>query len=177
MNDIRKIFLAILVLIGLVVWLVILSYNKQAQIDKNSLAIQSLDTSIKQLSAEKDKLYKLLNIRPTNGKDGTSCTTTQLSNGASVSCTDGTSSLILNGKATKAKDGKDGNNGKSAYELWLEQGNLGSLQDFLDSLKGVEGIPARNIVLRCNSSTLENEWKYEGTFYWYPLDKVTECVQ
>jgi len=30
---------------------------------------------------------------------------------------------------------KDGTDGKSAYELWLEAGNTGSLQDFLESLK------------------------------------------
>ena len=29
--------------------------------------------------------------------------------------------------------------GKSAYEIWLEQGNTGTEQDFLDSLKGADG--------------------------------------
>lgn len=32
--------------------------------------------------------------------------------------------------------GEKGEDGKSAYEIWLEQGNEGSEQDFLDSLKG-----------------------------------------
>jgi hypothetical protein len=32
-----------------------------------------------------------------------------------------------------------GRDGKSAYEIWLEQGNEGSEQDFLDSLKGDQG--------------------------------------
>lgn len=32
-----------------------------------------------------------------------------------------------------------GEDGKSAYEIWLEQGNTGSEQDFLDSLIGEEG--------------------------------------
>ena len=36
-------------------------------------------------------------------------------------------------------DIKEGPRGKSAYELWLEAGNTGSLQDFLDSLKGEDG--------------------------------------
>lgn len=31
-------------------------------------------------------------------------------------------------------------NGKSAYDIWLEQGNTGTEQDFLDSLKGDQGI-------------------------------------
>ncbi len=35
--------------------------------------------------------------------------------------------------------GEKGEDGKSAYEIWLEQGNSGSEQDFLDSLKGDKG--------------------------------------
>lgn len=35
--------------------------------------------------------------------------------------------------------GEKGENGKSAYEIWLEQGNSGSEQDFLNSLKGEKG--------------------------------------
>jgi hypothetical protein len=35
--------------------------------------------------------------------------------------------------------GEKGDDGKSAYEIWLEQGNEGSEQDFLDSLKGDQG--------------------------------------
>ena len=33
-------------------------------------------------------------------------------------------------------DGEDGTDGKSAYEIWLDDGNEGTEQDFLDSLKG-----------------------------------------
>lgn len=33
-----------------------------------------------------------------------------------------------------------GSNGKSAYEIWLDQGNTGTEQYFIDSLKGVPGI-------------------------------------
>ena len=36
-------------------------------------------------------------------------------------------------------NGKDGENGKSAYQIWLEQGNTGSEQDYLNSLKGKDG--------------------------------------
>lgn len=35
----------------------------------------------------------------------------------------------------------DGQNGKSAYELWLEAGNTGNREDFLNSLKGTNGSP------------------------------------
>lgn len=36
-------------------------------------------------------------------------------------------------------NGKDGENGKSAYQIWLEAGNTGSEQDYLNSLKGKDG--------------------------------------
>lgn len=36
-------------------------------------------------------------------------------------------------------NGKDGENGKSSYQIWLEQGNTGSEQDYLNSLKGEDG--------------------------------------
>ena len=35
--------------------------------------------------------------------------------------------------------GYQGVDGKSAYELWLEAGNVGTEQDFLDSLEGNQG--------------------------------------
>lgn len=37
-------------------------------------------------------------------------------------------------------DGSDGADGKSAYQVWLEEGNVGSEQDFLDSLRGEPGL-------------------------------------
>ena len=36
-------------------------------------------------------------------------------------------------------NGTNGTNGKSAYDLWLEAGNTGSVEDFLASLKGEAG--------------------------------------
>ena len=37
------------------------------------------------------------------------------------------------------QDGKDGDPGKSAYELWLDAGNTGTEEDYLNSLKGKDG--------------------------------------
>ena len=39
----------------------------------------------------------------------------------------------------KGADGAPGVDGKSAYQIWLEAGNTGTEQDFLDSLKGEKG--------------------------------------
>lgn len=38
----------------------------------------------------------------------------------------------------------DGTDGKSAYQLWLDQGNTGSVQDFVNSLKGPSGAAGAN---------------------------------
>ncbi len=37
-----------------------------------------------------------------------------------------------------------GVNGKSAYEIWLEQGNTGTEQEFLNSLKGTNGVDGKD---------------------------------
>lgn len=41
----------------------------------------------------------------------------------------------------KGEDGKQGLDGKSAYEIWLNKGNSGSEDDFLDAYRGVQGEP------------------------------------
>lgn len=38
--------------------------------------------------------------------------------------------------------GQNGSDGTSAYDIWLELGNTGSKQDFIDSLKGEPGLDA-----------------------------------
>lgn len=37
------------------------------------------------------------------------------------------------------KDGQDGSNGKSAYQIWLDNGNTGTEEEYLASLKGADG--------------------------------------
>lgn len=46
---------------------------------------------------------------------------------------------LLNVSFPPAGKGDPGDPGKSAYELWLEQGNIGTEQEFLDYLKGIDG--------------------------------------
>lgn len=58
-----------------------------------------------------------------------------------------TVNLNINGclpQVHDGKDGKDGVNGKSAYDLWLANGNTGSEVDFLESLKGPKGADGTN---------------------------------
>lgn len=42
-------------------------------------------------------------------------------------------------KGDTGEDGVDGVDGKSAYQIWLDNGNTGSINDFLESLKGPKG--------------------------------------
>ena len=42
-------------------------------------------------------------------------------------------------KGDTGEDGVDGVDGKSAYQIWLDNGNTGSVNDFLESLKGPKG--------------------------------------
>lgn len=61
----------------------------------------------------------------TDGNDGSSCTVTSVPEGALISCTDGSSALVTNGK-----DGKDGHDGKDADPT---DGNNGSGNDDKDN--------------------------------------------
>ena len=49
----------------------------------------------------------------------------------------------------KGQDGEDGDDGKSAYEIWLDEGNVGTEEDFLESIKGEKG--------DCNFATFDIE--------------------
>lgn len=42
-------------------------------------------------------------------------------------------------------DGKPGDNGKSAYEIWLEAGNSGTEEEYLESLKGEAGTSVKSM--------------------------------
>lgn len=58
--------------------------------------------------------------------------------------------LIVLGLLPKKKllsQGPPGQDGKSAYQLWLEEGNVGTIQDFLESLRGEDGRSAYQIWL------------------------------
>lgn len=55
-----------------------------------------------------------------------------------------TVNLNINGCLPQVRDGRDGVDGKSAYDLWLANGNTGSEADFLESLKGPKGADGIN---------------------------------
>lgn len=65
---------------------------------------------------------------------------------------------------TDGQDGADGTDGKSAYQIWLDNGNTGTEQDFLDSLVGADGQDGTSItetdVATIQSSTTTESDKY-----------------
>lgn len=63
----------------------------------------------------------------------------------------------------KGDKGDTGSTGRSAYQVWLANGNTGTVTDYLNSLKG-EGIPtggaAGQILSKVNSVDYNTEWVY-----------------
>ena len=81
---------------------------------------------------------------------------------------------------TNGIDGQDGADGKSAYQIWLDEGNVGTEQDFLDSLKGSDGrngIDGKNGKDGINGTNgQDGHTPIKGTDYWTTADKA-EIVQ
>lgn len=77
-------------------------------------------------------------------------------------------------------DGQDGADGKSAYQIWLEEGNVGTEQDFLDSLKGADGIDGKDgkdgVDGKDGTNGQDGYTPIKGTDYWTTADKA-EIVQ
>ena len=63
---------------------------------------------------------------------------TDLSNLTDIKNYSATKEIAI-GLAIQGKDGYQGQDGKSAYDLWLEAGNEGTEEDYLNSLKGADG--------------------------------------
>lgn len=56
-------------------------------------------------------------------------------------------------------DGKNGQDGKSAYQIWLDLGNSGSEQDFIDSLKAKGDTQERHAPTGYTLDTSTKPWK------------------
>ena len=65
------------------------------------------------------------------------------------------------------RDGILGRNGQSAYELWLEQGNVGSVAAFLATLIGPAGNQGESVQLQKGATHLQ--WKYPSQTTWNNL--------
>lgn len=70
-------------------------------------------------------------------------------------------------------NGRDGQNGLSVYDLWLEAGNYGSLEEFLESIKGEKGDQGPVPILRNNNCDNEVQYKLPTDMFW----QVVPCVE
>ena len=118
--------------------------------------------------------------------DGKSITNVNIDSDGSLICTlsDGTTinaGTVPTVKGDKGEDGEkgepgdkgeDGADGKSAYDIWLEQGNVGSEQDFLDSLKGEKGDKGADGTMSFDDLTDEQKESLKGADGFSPI--ITE---
>lgn len=157
-ND-PKLLFAILLLIGLVVCLLVLSVGRSGHVDRLQQQIQKLEIKINQLPPLRDGEpghTPILGVDYTvkDGRDGRDAT-----------------------QYPAPKDGKDGTNavsttiikevpvpGPSAYDLAVQQGFVGTLDQWLDSLHGTPGAPAREKIRDCQNG----RWveKYDSDAFW-----------
>jgi hypothetical protein len=68
------------------------------------------------------------------------------------------------GRTVVRAPGIPGATGKSAYEIWIEEGNVGTEQDFLDSLVGADGGGVPNggttgqVLAKASNTDQDVEW-------------------
>lgn len=146
MKSDKTMLVAILVLICLVAWLLVISMQRNHEVSKAVEQLQNVSTqkpvvidysrieaAVKQ---EVDKKINSLPI-PKNGTDGQNGT-----NGAN---------------GISGTNGVNGQNGEGVYQLWLNAGNSGTAQDFLNSLKGEKGDAGVVPLLRIHNGQLESK--------------------
>lgn len=125
----KTVLIALIVLIGLVVWMIHLSIQRSNDISHamdrintvESRKPESIDYSRIQEAIKTEiakQVVKTEALIPKDGLDGA----------------DG-----RDGQSIQGKDGINGKDGKSTYQLWLDAGNTGTVQDFLQSIKGEKG--------------------------------------
>lgn len=80
-------------------------------------------------------------------------------------------------KTTITLPGVKGDTGESAYQVWLDLGNVGTEQDFIDFLKGDTGDNGLTPILRCNQ--VKNQWEYRYNEYeaWQLVNnEIVSCL-
>lgn len=87
---------------------------------------------------------------------------------------DGADAVAVNGlNGTNGTNGTNGSNGASAYDLWLGEGNKGTVNDFLASLQGPIGLtgdPASPFqVIEYWEKDGKTVWRCEGDTIWTTL--------
>ena len=75
--------------------------------------------------------------------------------------------LALYGTVVQGPAGPQGSDGLSSYQLWLDEGNTGTINDFLLTLIGPPGDDGRPVELQ--KSAIHIQWRYQGDIGWTNL--------
>jgi hypothetical protein len=145
MRDDRKLLLAVLALIGLVVWLLVITINRGGD-------VQRLQNSIKELQEKKQTPTIPVVI---NGK--TPVLGVDYFNGQSIQ-----------GPKGDSIQGPKGDPGASAYDLAVASGFSGSIKDWLSALKGDKGDSARDLDIECVEGVIMKQ--FTGDTLWQPTN-------
>lgn len=136
-------YIAIFVLIGLVIWLLILSGQRNEEVNR---AIQELRETQTKQAISTDVKTPILGVDYFNGKDGTDGAV-----GASV-------------QGPQGEKGTDGQPGPSAYDIALKNGFKGTEKQWLESLKGDKGERGDSLEINCLEGILMK--KYTSDDLW-----------
>lgn len=152
MKSDRKLLTAVIILIGLVVWLLVIMINKSQETAQNTREIKSVQESINQIKASSSKVVQPLNGKTPvlgvdyfNGRDSVSHHTTE-------------KVTFVREKPTK------GERGESAYQIAVRSGFKGSEKDWLESLKPQKGERGDSIDIDCIGGVIVK--KYTSDDFW-----------
>lgn len=164
MKD-KKTLLAVLALILCVLVLIWVSLENrrllEAKQEADKVQQQAIETLTKQLKTTSQEVIQLKSVlplemeteTPKDGKDG-------------KPGQDG-----VGKKGDKGERGERGENGKDAYQLALDKGYRGTVEEWLDSLKGEN---ARELDIECIDNRVMK--KYFGDLIWQPTNMLCEVV-
>jgi hypothetical protein len=152
-----KLYLAIFVLIGLVVWLLILSTSRNNDTNRLFEQVQQLQSQVHNIPQPIDGKTPVLGVDYSNGQPGPT--------------------------GQPGKDGKDGQPGKdgaagpSAYDIAVKNGFQGTESEWLDSLKvkGDKGDRGDDIDLQCLGGLLAK--KFSSDDLWNVTNITCEAKQ
>jgi hypothetical protein len=147
MKD-KKLFAAVLILIVLMIWLLVISYERQREINRAFEQIRDVREKIlsqPELRQPTDGKTPVLGVDYFNGEDGK----------------DGQSKVVH--EYTPASPGKDGD---SAYDIALKNGFQGTESQWLESLKvrGDAGKDAAELDIDCVDGRLVKKYSHD-VFY------------
>lgn len=136
MRHDRKLLFAVLLLIGLVVWLLIISINRPNDAEKMQRSIAELQERIEKIPTVVygiDGKTPVLGVDYFNGQNGQSVHGPKGDKGDSV----------------QGPKGDKGDRGESAYEIAVRHGFIGTEAAWLKSLKGDKGDAAEDPIIEC----------------------------